>query len=59
MQERWTDQIDSITSDFKHSFGTLTIKELNWKPNQNTWSIGQNLDHLIVINCKLPRSSAI
>jgi hypothetical protein len=50
MQERWTDQIDKITSDFKHSFGSLTISELNWKPNQNTWSIGQNLDHLIVIN---------
>ena len=50
MQERWTDQIDKITSDFKKSFGTLTINELNWKPNQNTWSIGQNLDHLIVIN---------
>jgi len=50
MQERWTDQIDKITKDFKQSFGTLTITELNWKPNQNTWSIGQNLDHLIVIN---------
>ena len=50
MQERWTGQIDKITSDFKQAFGTLTIDELNWKPSQNTWSIGQNLDHLIVIN---------
>jgi len=50
MQERWTDQVDKITKDFKQSFGTLTIAELNWKPNQNTWSIGQNLDHLIAIN---------
>jgi hypothetical protein len=50
MKDRWTDQIDKITCDFKQSFGTLTINELNWKPNQNTWSIGQNLDHLIVIN---------
>jgi hypothetical protein len=50
IQEQWIDQIDKITSDFKQSFGTLTITELNWKPNQNTWSIGQNLDHLIVIN---------
>lgn len=50
MQDRWTDQIDKITIDFKRSFGTLTINELNWKPNQNTWSIGQILDHLIVIN---------
>jgi hypothetical protein len=50
MQERWTDPIDKITRDFKQAFGTLTINELNWKPNLNTWSIGQNLDHLIVIN---------
>ena len=50
IQEQWIDQIDKITSDFKQSFGTLTVTELNWKPNQNTWSIGQNLDHLIVIN---------
>ncbi|GJM27726.1 MAG: hypothetical protein DHS20C17_03610 [Cyclobacteriaceae bacterium] len=50
MQERWMNQIDEITDAFKQSFGMLTIELLNWKPNQNTWSIGQNLDHLIVIN---------
>lgn len=50
MQERWTHQIDKVTNDFKQAFGALTIIELNWKPNPNTWSIGQNLDHLIVIN---------
>ncbi|MFN5170661.1 MAG: DinB family protein [Cyclobacteriaceae bacterium] len=50
MQERWADQIDQISRTFKHSFGALPMAELNWKPNQLTWSIGQNLDHLIVIN---------
>lgn len=50
IKERWIDPIDKVTSDFKQSFGALTIAELNWKPNPNTWSIGQNLDHLIVIN---------
>ncbi len=50
MHDRWTNQIDAITGDFKESFGKLTIEELNWRPNLNTWSIGQNLDHLIVIN---------
>lgn len=50
MKDRWTKQIDEITSDFKQSFKALSINQLNWKPNQNTWSIGQNLDHLIVIN---------
>jgi nitrogen regulatory protein PII-like uncharacterized protein len=50
MQERWTTQIDEITTVFRKSFGTLTIEELNWRPNPNVWSIGQNLDHLIIIN---------
>lgn len=28
----------------------LTAGQLNWKPNAQTWSIGQNIHHLIVIN---------
>lgn len=50
MNDRWINQIDAITKDFNQSFGMLTMEQLNWKPNPNTWSIGQNLDHLIVIN---------
>ena len=50
MQERWTTQIDKVTNDFKEAFESLTMAELNWKPDPNTWSIAQNLDHLIVIN---------
>lgn len=50
IKERWIDPIDKITSDFRQLFGALTIAELNWKPNPNTWSMGQNLDHLIAIN---------
>lgn len=44
------DRIDRITSDFKLSFGTLTQEQLNYKPDSSTWSIAQNIDHLIVIN---------
>ena len=50
MQERWTHHIDQLTRDFKQEFGMLSTEELNWKPNANTWSIGQNIDHLIIIN---------
>jgi DinB superfamily len=50
MQDRWTKHIDEIKNDFKESFESLEIVQLNWKPNPNTWSIAQNLDHLIVIN---------
>jgi hypothetical protein len=50
MQDRWTNHINKITNDFKESFELLPNAELNWKPDPNTWSIAQNLDHLIVIN---------
>jgi hypothetical protein len=47
---RWTAQIDKTTEAFKTTFGGLTIEQLNAKPDANTWSIAQNMDHLIVIN---------
>lgn len=50
MQDRWTHRIDSITAEFKQTFGALSEDQFNWKPNPQTWSIAQNLDHLIVIN---------
>jgi hypothetical protein len=49
MKNRMT-QIDETTQNFKASFGSLTSVQMNWKPNPETWSIAQNIDHLIVIN---------
>ena len=38
------------TVSFNDKFGHLGEKELNWKPNARTWSIAQNIDHLMVVN---------
>ena len=46
----WHQQIDQNTQDFQAAFGHLSSAQLNWKPDPQTWSIAQNLDHLIVIN---------
>ena len=46
----WINQIDKTTAEFQQFFGELSSEELNWKPNPTTWSIAQNIDHLIVIN---------
>ena len=46
----WTDTIDSTTRAFVENFSCLTKEELNWKPDLKTWSIAQNIHHLIVIN---------
>lgn len=46
----WISQIDQTTKDFQSSFGSLSSDQLNWKPNPDTWSIAQNIDHLITVN---------
>lgn len=46
----WEQQINEITQRFVQTFGKLNATQLNHKPNANTWSIAQNIEHLIVIN---------
>ena len=48
--ENWLSRVDKVTSHVKMEFGNLSPEKLNFKPNPKTWSIAQNLDHLIVIN---------
>ena len=48
--KQWINQIDQTTEAFQEYFGGLSPEALNWKPNPNTWSIAQNIEHLIVIN---------
>ena len=48
--EKWNQQIDTSTQEYIESFGTLSSEQLNWKPNPKTWSIAQNIDHLIIFN---------
>jgi len=49
-KENWIEQINKTTNDFKKTFESLTDDQMNWKSNKQTWSIAQNIDHLIVIN---------
>lgn len=48
--KKWTTKLDIITEQSIAQFGILTNEQMNWKPNANTWSIAQNLDHLMVVN---------
>jgi len=43
-------RIDKVTKDFTGSFGSLTNEELNRKPNPQTWSAAQIIDHIIKVN---------
>ena len=50
MVEIWADKIDNLTGKFNSEFSSLSSSQLNVKPNANSWSIGQCIDHLIVTN---------
>jgi hypothetical protein len=44
------DEVEAIAKDVQGRFGHLTSTQINWKARQDSWSIGQCLDHLIAIN---------
>lgn len=48
--ENFEEHIDANTAAFKEHFGTLSNEELHWKPDSDTWSIAQNIEHLMIIN---------
>lgn len=47
---QWQQQIDDITRGFRDKFEDLTAQELSRQPNAGTWSIAENIRHLIVVN---------
>jgi hypothetical protein len=48
--EKWTSKIDFLTENFIELFHDLSEEQLNQKPNESSWSIAQNMEHLIRIN---------
>lgn len=45
-----TSEMQNVADDAKSTFGGLTSDQLNWKPGEKSWSVGQCLDHLIKTN---------
>ncbi len=43
-------EANAITIDVQSAFGKWTAEQLNWKPNPDSWSAAQCLDHLIAVN---------
>jgi hypothetical protein len=46
----WRSSIETTTKDYVNSFSGLDSTILNTKPNANTWSIAQVIDHVIKSN---------
>ncbi len=47
---QFQNELNQLTVDYNELFGQLSTGALNWKPNAQTWSIGQVIDHIIKTN---------
>lgn len=45
-----TTEMETVAEDVKATFGSLAETQLNWKPAEKSWSVGQCLDHIIKTN---------
>lgn len=43
-------ELQNIADRISTEFGSLTPAQVNWKPNPESWSVGQCLEHLIITN---------
>ena len=45
-----TSALTQVADDARATFGNLTSEQLNWKPAEKSWSIGQCFEHIIKTN---------
>ena len=45
-----TSALREVADDTRATFGNLSSEQLNWKPAENCWSVGQCLEHIIKTN---------
>jgi len=45
-----TSEMEKTADDVRASFGSLSGEQLNWKPAEKSWSVGQCLEHIIKTN---------
>jgi hypothetical protein len=43
-------EAEAVARDAQQVFGKLTAQQINWKPGDQQWSVGQCFDHLITAN---------
>jgi DinB superfamily len=45
-----TSELQTISADTQNVFGKLSGEQINWKPSETGWSVGQCFEHLIKTN---------
>lgn len=39
-----------VAAEADRTFGGLSARQVNWKPSEAEWSVGQCFDHLVISN---------
>lgn len=47
-----TSELTEVAEDARATFGGLSSEQINWKPAENSWSVGQCLEHIVITNEK-------
>jgi hypothetical protein len=45
-----TNELQTIAADAQKTFGDLSAEQVNWRPSETGWSVGQCFEHLIKSN---------
>ncbi|MEK7830400.1 MAG: DinB family protein, partial [Acidobacteriota bacterium] len=46
-------EAEAVAGDVQSTLGQLNAEQLNWKPNADSWSVAQCLDHLMNANSEM------
>jgi hypothetical protein len=45
-----TSALTKVSDEAQAAFGQLSAEQLNWRPHEKGWSIGQCLEHIVITN---------
>jgi hypothetical protein len=49
--------LDAVARDVEETFGRLTARQLNWRPDEQRWSVAKCFEHLVTANHLMLRAA--
>jgi hypothetical protein len=50
-------EMQNLARDARATFGVLTVRQLNWRPDERRWSVAQCFEHLLTANRLMLRAA--
>lgn len=51
--------LETVAQDADETFGDLTVRQLNWRPGADRWSVAQCFQHLVTANDLMIKSAKV